>query len=137
MTKEQAENLIILSLNGNGINFRENIHMHLVLLLMYRCHLKPAYIYKLRPIDIQELEDGTGIGRYTTKRWGNIHEFNIDEYTMHRIKLYMKEHYWVPKEAPLLQVKERAMRKLFVKMADWNHVNGSLIDVYYAGLEER
>lgn len=136
MTKEQVEKLIILSLNGNGINFRENDHMHLVLLLMYKCHLKPAYIYRLRPVDIQEFEDGTGIGRYTTKRWGNTHEFKIDDYTMHRIKLYIRKHR-IPKEANLLRVKERAMRKLFVKMADWNKVNGSLIDVYYAGLDEK
>lgn len=136
MTKEQVENLIVLSLNGNGLNFRENIHLHLVLIMMYRCHLKPAYIYKLKIDDIQELENGTGSGRYITQRWGNIHEFVIDEYTMHRINLYIRD-YNRPKGARLLQVEERNIRKIFRKMADWNHVNGSLIDVYYAGLEER
>ena len=136
MTKKEVLKLIEASQNGNYVTFRENRHMHLVLNLMYYCHLMPAYIYRLRPCNITQLSDGTGKGRYMTERYGRIHEFEIDATVMFYLKEYI-ERFRVSENEYIIQVNERGIRKLFGKMAEWYRIDGKLIDVYYSGLNDK
>lgn len=136
MTKKEVLKLIEASQNGNYVTFRENCHMHLVLNLLFFCHLMPAYIYRLRPCDITQLPDGTGIGRYMTERYGRIHEFEFDEIIMYYLKEYI-DRFRVSENDYIIQVDSRGMRKLFKKMTDSFQIEGTLIDVYYSGLNDK
>lgn len=140
MTKEMAENFIRWSMAGNSEDrFRPNEHLHLVLRLMYYSHVKTAYIRRLRPIDIKKNPDGTGEGYYITMRSGQyMYYFSIRKEEMELLEAYI-EKYNVGRDEEIIQVGERALTKVFDKIAEVYKPSGQsnklrLVEVYYAGI---
>ena len=133
MTIEEVEKMIWVSAKGNDYgDFRANYHLNLVLLMMYECHIKPVYIYRLKMEDIEVSLNGTIIGSYVTKK-GGYHEFDIPKDVWFRLKKYV-EKYKIPPTEPLIQVKERNIRDVFKRITEYYGIEARLIDVYYTGL---
>ena len=133
MTVEEVNKIVWLSAGGDDYgDFRANYHLNLVLLLMYTCHIKPVYIYRLKMEDIEISANGKVIGSYFTKK-GGYHEFEIPEDVWFRIKKYVEKYRILPTE-PLIQVKERNIRDVFKRMTKYYGIEARLIDVYYTGL---
>ena len=139
MTREMAENFIKWSIAGDSEDrFRYNDHLHLVLSLMYYSHLKPAYIYRLRSLDVEENADGSGSVDFVTMRGGeNSYYCSIRKEEMGELKAYIKK-YNVQANKPIIQVGERNIRKVFGEIATVYRETGKpkaqLKDVYFAGL---
>ena len=139
MTREMAENFIKWSIAGDSEDrFRCNDHLHLVLSLMYYSHLKPAYIYRLCPLDVKENADGSGSVDFVTMRGGEyVYSASIRKEEMGELKAYVKK-YNVKTDSPIIQVGERNIRKVFGEIATVYRETGKpkaqLKDVYFAGL---
>lgn len=139
MTRELAENFIRWSMAGNSEDrFRPNEHLHLVLRLMYYSHIKTVYIRRLTPSDIEKSPDGGGYANYTTERGGEyLYSARIEKEEMDLLEAYIKKHN-VKQDKPIIQVGERALTKIFDRVAEVYKVSGEpkarLVDIYFAGI---
>lgn len=140
MTREMAENFIRWSMAGNSEDrFRPNEHLHLVLRLMYYSHIKTAYIRRLTPADIEKSKDGRGYANYVTERGGEyVYSIRLEKEEMELLESYIAKHN-VGKHEPIVQVGERALTKVFDKIAEVYRPSGQvskprLYDVYKAGI---
>lgn len=138
MTREMAEKYIRWSMAGNSEDrFRPNEHLHLVLRLMYYSHVKPVYIYRLKPYEISTKRGGCGEGCITKESGECVGFIQIRKEEMELLNAYI-EKYNIKRYKPVIQVGERAIRKVFTHIVDVYRIPGEkkprLIDVYFAGI---